>query len=78
MQFMNTAHAIHTVDTTQGTTDTTQGTTDTNKMHAFAFMPVTGNKGKDKHELSSSLFDSAVLVCTCSATVHKIKFGVLR
>jgi hypothetical protein len=55
MQFMKAAHAIHTVDTTQGTTDT-------NKMHAFAFMPVTGNKGKDKCELSSSLFDSAVLV----------------
>jgi hypothetical protein len=55
MQFMNTAHPIHTVDTTQGTTDA-------NKMHAFAFMPVTGNKGKDKYELSSSFSDSAVLV----------------
>jgi hypothetical protein len=55
MQFMKTAHAIHKVDTTQGTTDT-------NKMHAFAFMPVTGNKANDKYELSSSLFESAVLV----------------
>jgi hypothetical protein len=55
MQFMNNAHAILTVDTTQGTTNTI-------KIHAFAFMPVTGNKGKDKYELSSSIFDSAVLV----------------
>ena len=55
MQFMDTAHAVHTVDTTQGTTDT-------NKTQAFAFMPVTGNKGKYKYEQSSCLFDSVVLV----------------
>jgi len=55
MQFMNNAHAIHLVDTTQGTTDT-------NKIHEFGFKPVTGNKGKGKYELPSSLFDSAVLV----------------
>jgi len=72
MQFMNTAHAIHTVDTTQDTTDT-------NEMQAFAFMPVAGNKGKDKYELPSSFFDSAVLVyshLTCDSS--KIRFDVLR
>jgi hypothetical protein len=55
MQFMKTAHAIRTVDTAQSDTSP-------NKMYAFAFFSVGGNKEKAKYELSASMFDSALLV----------------